>query len=252
VIATLVAPAAHLNAPSGEVRLARGLNAPSGEVRLARGLNAPSGEVRLARGPPRARHHRSRWHVRAFNALTPQDCATTLMRLGITPRRCSTDPMGKTIPATIQHCAERLVSAPWHCAAYFRTTNTSSPRSGADGTLEWGQMLFYDYTGLHRDVRPAGTVFSVAVIPVRPSPPLQHHAGYCDNIPNAVGAREDGRRHARRCASYGLPLTAPSRQPTGGGRTGNLYATTLEVALVWVLTVNFRQPRVLIIHWFRL
>jgi hypothetical protein len=49
-----MAPAARqggtTNAPSGEVRLARGLNAPSGEVRLARGLNAPSGGVRLARG----------------------------------------------------------------------------------------------------------------------------------------------------------------------------------------------------------
>jgi hypothetical protein len=48
-----------LDAPSGEVRLARGLDAPSGEVRLSRGLNAPSGEVRLARGPPRARRPRS-------------------------------------------------------------------------------------------------------------------------------------------------------------------------------------------------
>jgi hypothetical protein len=57
-ITTLVAPAAHLNTPSGEVR-------------LARGSNAPSGEVRLARGPSRARHPRSYSHVRAFNALTP-------------------------------------------------------------------------------------------------------------------------------------------------------------------------------------
>jgi hypothetical protein len=39
-IVTLVAPAAQLNATSGEVRLARGLNAPSGEVRLARGPHA--------------------------------------------------------------------------------------------------------------------------------------------------------------------------------------------------------------------
>jgi hypothetical protein len=137
---------AHLNAPSGEVRLARGLNAPSGEVRLARGLNAPSsefclarglnapsGEVRVARGAPHTRHPRSYSHVRAFNALT---------RLGITPQRCSTDPLEKTIPATIQHCAERPVSASWHCAAYFRTANTSSSRRGDDGTLEWGQMVF--------------------------------------------------------------------------------------------------------------
>jgi hypothetical protein len=49
-----VAPAARqggtADAPSGEVRLARGLNAPSGRVCLAREPNAPSGEVRLVRG----------------------------------------------------------------------------------------------------------------------------------------------------------------------------------------------------------
>jgi hypothetical protein len=62
----------------------------------------------------------------------------TLMCLGITPRRCSTDPLRKTIPATIQHCAVRPVSTPWHCADYFRTANTLSPRRGDGGTLEWG------------------------------------------------------------------------------------------------------------------
>jgi hypothetical protein len=117
-IATLVAPrptraaqlsaplgevrlARGLDAPSGEVRLARGLNAPSGEVCLARGLNAPSGEVRLARGPPRARRPHSCSRVRAFNALTLRDCATTLTRLGITPLCYSTDSLGKAIPATV-------------------------------------------------------------------------------------------------------------------------------------------------------
>jgi hypothetical protein len=41
-----------------------------------------------------------------------------------------------------------------------------------------------------------------------------------------------GRRHAHHCTSYGPPLTAPSSRPTGGSRTANLYATTLEVAPV--------------------
>jgi hypothetical protein len=40
-------------------------------------------------------------------------------------------------------------------------------------------------------------------------------------------------RHTRHCTSYGPPLTTPSSWPTGGGRTANLYATTLEVAPVW-------------------
>jgi hypothetical protein len=167
-----------LNAPSGEVRLARGLNTSSGEARLDRGLNVSSGEVRLARGPLHARHRRSCSRARAFNALTPRDCATTLARLRITPRCCSTDSLGKTIPATIQHCAERPMSAPWHCAAYFRTANALSPRRGPAEPSNGGECFFYDYTGLLHDVRPAGMVFSIAASPVRPSPPLQRHAGY--------------------------------------------------------------------------
>jgi hypothetical protein len=113
-----VAPAAcrggMADTPSGEVCLARGLNAPSGEVHLARELNAPSGEVRLARGlnAPSARTaslegtcthvvpapapvygHLMLWHHRT--------CTATLTRLGITPRCCSTDSLGKAIPATV-------------------------------------------------------------------------------------------------------------------------------------------------------
>jgi hypothetical protein len=100
--------------PSGGVHLARGLHAPSGGVRLARGLHAPSGGVASLEGytpprsgpaslegPPRARRPRSYSRVRAFNALTPQHCSTTLTRLGITPRHCSTDSLGKAIPATV-------------------------------------------------------------------------------------------------------------------------------------------------------
>jgi hypothetical protein len=115
----------------------------------------------------------------------------TLTRLGITARRYSTHSLGKTIPATIQHCAERPVSAPWHCAAYFRTANALSPRGRPAEPSNGGECFFYDYTGLCCDIRPAGTVFSVAVNPVRPSPPLQRHAGYCDDIPNAVEAHGD-------------------------------------------------------------
>jgi hypothetical protein len=83
------------------------------------------------------------------------------------------------------------VSAPWHCAAYFRTANAPSPRRGVAEPSNGGKCFFYDYTGLRHDVRPAGTIFSVAGSPVRSSPPLQHHARYCDNIPDAVGAHGD-------------------------------------------------------------
>jgi hypothetical protein len=63
-----------------------------------------------------------------------------------------------------------------------------SPRTGAGGTLE---CFSHDYAGLRRDIEPARAVLSVAVSPVRPSPPLQHHAGYCDDIPDAVGVHGD-------------------------------------------------------------
>jgi hypothetical protein len=36
----------------------------------------------------------------------------TLTRLGITPQCCSTDPLGKAIPTTMQCCEVKLVSAP--------------------------------------------------------------------------------------------------------------------------------------------
>jgi hypothetical protein len=39
------------------------------------------------------------------------------------------------------------------------------------------------------------------------------------------------RRHDRHCATYGAPV-APSNRHTGGGRTTNHYATTLEAAPV--------------------
>jgi hypothetical protein len=67
------------------------------------------------------------------------------------------------------------------------------------------QRFFYDYTRQHHDVRPAGMVFSVAVSPVRPSPPLQHHAGHCDDISDTVGACEDG-----------TPAAVPRTPPCNG------------------------------------
>jgi hypothetical protein len=74
---------------------------------------------------------------------------------------------------------------------FVRLTRRALEGGGAAEPSNGGECFFYDYTGLHRDVRPARTVFSVAVSLVRPSPPLQRHAGYCDDIPNAVGAHGD-------------------------------------------------------------
>jgi hypothetical protein len=100
-----VAPAARqggtTDAPSGEVRLARGLNAPSGEVHLARGLNAPSGELCLARGHLRSSRPRSYPRLRAFNALTPQDARHDLDTLGNHAPTLFHRLPGKAIPATM-------------------------------------------------------------------------------------------------------------------------------------------------------
>jgi hypothetical protein len=108
------------------------------------------------------------------------------------PRRCSMDSLGKTIPATVWHCAERLGSAPWHCATYFCTTNMSNPRKGTSEPSKGDKYFSHVYTGLHHDVRPAETVFSVAISPVPPYPPLQHRSGHCSAIPDAVKMHEDG------------------------------------------------------------
>jgi hypothetical protein len=152
-----VAPAAR-QSDTAERPLGRGPPRSRAKSPLGRGPPRSRAECPLGRGSPRSRaerparsaslevpctrHPHSCSHVRAFNALTPQDCATTLTRLGIMPRRCSTAPLGETIPATIQHCAERPVSVPWHCAAYLRTANMSSSRSEDGGTLEWEPALF--------------------------------------------------------------------------------------------------------------
>jgi hypothetical protein len=87
-----------------------------------------------------------------------------------------------------------------------------SPRRG-DG------RLLHACLGLRRDVGPAGPVTSVAIGPVRPSPPSQHHPGHCITIPYVVGYGATRRRHASCCAPYGLPSAAPSSRRTDGDST---------------------------------
>jgi hypothetical protein len=97
-------------------------------------------------------------------------------------------------------------------------TNVPSPRrGGGSGTLE---CFSRDFTGLHRDVAPAGAVFPVAVSPVRPSPPLQRHAGHYDDIPDAVGAHGDGTSPCLTLCLVRIPVdgtleSANGRRPDG-------------------------------------
>jgi hypothetical protein len=120
----------------------------------------------------------------------------------------------------------RPVSAPSYYTAYPRTTNAPSPRRGAGKTLEYP---FRDYTGLRREVRPAQVDFPVAVNPVRPSPPLQHHARHCDDIPMLLEGTGTRHHHDRHCTTYRCPVDGTLEPARGGGRTANHYAATLEV-----------------------
>jgi hypothetical protein len=63
------------------------------------------------------------------------------------------------------------------------------------------ERLLHARTGLRRDVRLVGAVTSVAIGPVRPSPPSRRHPGHCTNIPDAVGACGDRTPPRRRTAS---------------------------------------------------
>jgi hypothetical protein len=107
--------------------------------------------------------------------------------------------------------------------------HTPSPRKGAGSTLE---CLFCAYAGPRRDIRPAGSVIPIAVKPVRPSPPLLHHAGHCDDIPTLLGHAGTRRRRDGHCATYGPPINGTLESAHYGGRTTNCCATTLEAAPV--------------------
>jgi hypothetical protein len=121
------------------------------------------------------------------------------------------------------------VSAPRHCAAYPRTANTPRPRRGAGGTIEY---LLCAYTGPRHDVRPAGSVIPVAVNPVRPSPPLPHHAEHCGDIPTLLGCTGIRHRHNGHCATCGPPVNGTLEPPPPGGRSTNRYTAARKVAPV--------------------
>jgi hypothetical protein len=106
--------------------------------------------------------------------------------------------------------------------------NTPHPRRGAGGTLEY---LLRAYTGPHHDVRPVGSVIPVAVSPVRPSPPLPHHAGRCGDIPAPLGCAGTRHRHNGHCATYGSHQRHP-RTSTPPRQSANRFVAALEAAPV--------------------
>jgi hypothetical protein len=70
------------------------------------------------------------------------------------------------------------------------------------------------------------------VSPVRPSPPLPHHAGHCGNIPALLGRTGIRHLHDGHCATYGPSSTAPSRAGPPRRQSTNCYAAALEAAPV--------------------
>jgi hypothetical protein len=222
-----------LTPPSSGSRLARGFTSPSSGLRLARGLTLPSSEFRLAQGFISAsleaphEHTRSRTRVRAFNALTQQSRA--IIRLGITPRRCSANSLrGNPSPplwGTVGHGQCQLCgTVPPTPVRLTRRALESRPAAPSNHFLVnlQGQAMTL---GLRNAI-------PVTIDPARSPPCLQHHAGHCHNNPGAVGRTGTGRRHACHCIPYGSPSTASSSPPEDA--TANHYALTLEAATVRV------------------
>jgi hypothetical protein len=73
-------------------------------------------------------------------------------------------------------------------------------------------------------------VIPVAVNPVRPSSPLLHHVGHCDDIPMLLGRNETSPRRPLR--HLRPPVNGTLESAHYGGRTTNRCATTLEAAHV--------------------
>jgi hypothetical protein len=128
---------------------------------------------------------------------------TTLTRLGITPRCCSADPLGEAIPATMQHCEVRPVSAPWHCAAYPCTADAPSPRRGpAEPSNAFPVSTQGCAVTSGRRERSSPSLST-----------LCGHPRHCSATPGTVttspmllectGTR---RRHDRHCVAYGPPV----------------------------------------------
>jgi hypothetical protein len=178
-----VAPASHRSGPVKgsleQVPPRSRAHAPLERVPPRSRAHAP-----LERAPPRSRppheHTCSRTRVRAFNALTRQSLA--IMRLGITPRRCSANSLGGTHPRHWGGCATWPVSAPWHCATHSRMANAPRPRRGGGHTLE---PLSHESAGSNHDVRSAGRhprhcwSYAAAPVPAVPRRALLQQLQHC-------------------------------------------------------------------------
>jgi hypothetical protein len=145
----------------------------------------------------------------------------TLARPGIASQRCSTNSLGRPSPP--------LCSTVRRGRCQLRDTVPPTPVRLTRRALE---CLSFAYTGPCRDVRPTGSVIPVVVNPVRPSPPLPHHAGHCDDIPTLLGRAGTRRRHNGHCATHGSLVNGTLKSVHYGGQSTNRYTATLEATPV--------------------
>jgi hypothetical protein len=152
---------------------------------------------------------------------TPENHAPALLRplpKRGHPRRC----------ATLCGMVSNHSVALYHPLPYGQRTAPSKKDGRA---LEGGGgRLLHARTGLCRDVRLVGAVTSVAIGPVRPSPPPRRHPGHCIPVPDAVEAYGDRTPPLQPLCLVRPTSTAPSSLHVDGPRTDNLYAATLEAA----------------------
>jgi hypothetical protein len=126
------------------------------------------------------------------------------------------------------------VSAPWHCATYFSTANTSSPRRRGQRNPRMGANAF-SMTTQDCTVMSGRRERSSPSLSALCGHPRQCSAtpGTATTSPMLLKRTGTGHRHTRHCTSYGPPSMPPSSRPADGGRPANLCTTTLEAALVW-------------------
>jgi hypothetical protein len=181
--------------------------------------------------PPRSRppheHTCSRTRVRTFNALIRQSCA--IMRLGITPRRCSANSLGG-------NPSPPLWGTVRHGQCQLRGTVPPTPVRLTRRPLEGGPATPSNHflANLQGQTMTLGRwdAIPATVGPVRPPPCLQHHAGHCYNNSGAVEHAGTRRRHTCHCTSYGSPSTASSSPSEDA--PANHYALAHEAATVRV------------------
>jgi hypothetical protein len=191
--------------PRVRFRLARGPVARSDEFPSRSRVGRPLGRNPVSiesQMPPRARFRLARGHhgsaasipappTGAFNALTS---ACVQVNGESTPLRAWESCPG-TAPPIPRRCATLcgMVSnypvALYHPLPYGRRTTPS--KKGRRNPQREDARLLLARTGRRRDVRPVGAVTSVAISPVRPSPPPRRHPGHCITIPDAVEACGD-------------------------------------------------------------